>query len=357
MAIKCELTSDTDRGPGHGLLKVTGLEPTTGPLDFSLMRNQGNEPFLGRDGTWQGTEVWHSLSEVEDHGGISVIRLGPTIVDPVVGLPPNVAFRVTLATGAGKQAGTLKVSRPLLGSSAAMEAAPPPPPPPPPVKPEPAPPAEPEPAPEPPPAPKPAPPVSKPDPEPEPPKKSSMPLIVAAAAILLLVGGGSAAWFSCLIPGFGPDTCGADSAKVTPPPKPEAPKNCNGLDADACYGAATTALEAKDLELARQLYQQATKLGAVPANLRVAEMYDPDTWSAETSPEEKADWETAAYWYEEAARQGNVEGQIAAGRVLCRHAPGSFEQKRGLNFLRAASEQGGGEDVQSLLKECEAKAQ
>lgn len=353
MAIKCELTSDTDRGPGHGLLKVTGFEPTTEPVDFSLMRNQGTEPFLGRDGTWQGTEVWHSLSEVEDQGGVSVIRLGPTIVDPVVSLPPNVAFRVTLATGASKQVGTLKISRPLLGSSAAMEAAPPPPPPPP----EPEPPVEAEPAPTLEPAPEPAPPVSKPVPAPQPTKKSSMSLIVAAAVLLLLVGGGSAAWFTCLFPGFGPDTCGGKPTGGTTLPKPETPKNCKGLDANACYGVATTALEAKELELARQLYQQAAKLGAVPANVRVAEMYDPDTWSAETSPEDKADWETAAYWYEEAARLGDVQGQVGAGRVLCRHAPDSFEQKRGLNFLRAASEQGGGEDVQALLKECEAKAQ
>jgi hypothetical protein len=349
-------------------LKISGLGSIEGPVDLSLMRNQGTEPFLGRGRTWQGTEAWHEVGEFDDEGGAIVVRVGPDIVDPIVALPSNVAYRLTIATGASKQAGTLKINRPLLGSTAAAAAEAPPPPPPPPVQePEPIPVVEPELPPEPILEAEPPPPVTESPTEPAK-GKSWMPVAAAAIVLVLLVGGGAAAYFNCWIPGFGPAACDKKVAEEEPPkPEPKKkeepakvaalPSTCKGVDAEECYRIANTALEQKELETARQLFQQAARLGSVPANLRVAEMYDPDKWSAAVSPEEQPDWETAAYWYEEAARKGDVNGQIGAGRILCKHAPDTFEQERGLAFLQKAAEQGGGEAIQSLLKECEAKVQ
>ena len=374
MAIKCELGSDKDRGPGHGVLKITGLGTVEAPVDLSLMRNQGTEPYLGLSRAWQGTEIWHQVSDFEDEGDAVVVRVGPDIVDPIVALPSNVAYRLTIAMGASKQAGTLKINRPLLGSTAAAEEAAPLPPPPV-QEPDPAPiqavepelPAEPIVEDE-------APPPVTQQPSDLPKPKSLAPVVAVAAVLLLLVGGGAAAYFNCWIPGFGPAACKEealedktaetekakeqlDESKTEQVAKAVAASSCSGLGAEECYGVAKTAMEKKEIENARQLFQQAARLGSVHANLRVAEMYDPDTWSAEASPEEQPDWETAAYWYEEAARKGDADGQIGAGRVLCKHATDSFEQERGLSFLQKASQQGGGEEIQSLLKECEAKVQ
>ncbi len=82
-------------------------------------------------------------------------------------------------------------------------------------------------------------------------------------------------------------------------------------------------------------------------------MYDPEGWSADQSPAPKPDWDTAAYWYEEAARGGDQAGRQGAGRLLCRFGSGDFERGRGLQLLREASQQGA--DVQALIEACGGK--
>jgi TPR repeat protein len=120
---------------------------------------------------------------------------------------------------------------------------------------------------------------------------------------------------------------------------------------------AVKALEARRLEPARQLLQQAAKLGATEASLRLAEMYDPKTWSSDQSPVEQPDWETASYWYEEAARGGEARGMIGAGRLYCEFAVDPVFIERGLEWLRkAATAPDAGAEVKKLLTACEGKS-
>lgn len=368
MTLQCELSNDRERGPGHALLRLSGGGLPTGSLGYTLMRNQGTAPFLGQGGQWQATEYWHEAELFPGVEDAAILRWGPDLVDPLVVLPTTVALRLTLRADGTRQAATLKVLRPLLGSGAAaapIAAAPEPPPAPEPIS---VAPAEPtvELA---------VAPIETSEP-PNPPATSLWPWLLAGVVLLALASGGLYAYLQCLIPGFGSARCAAPPPQVvetapppqvaeTPPapppatPQPTPPgntpvaKTCTGLTADACLALADGALADKKKERARQLYQEATRLGAVAANVRLARMYDPEGWSAGQSPVGKPDWETAAYWYEEAARGGDQGGRQGAGRLLCRFGASEFERGRGLQLLREAAQQGA--DVQALIDACGGK--
>lgn len=117
--IQCELSSDRYRGRDHGILRVTGLQELSGPVYFSLMRNQGSERWLGTGGVWQSTCTWLSASDVETVGTTLLIQVGADVVEPIVSQPTNVVFRLFVAVGAERQAGVLRIVHPLLGSGAA----------------------------------------------------------------------------------------------------------------------------------------------------------------------------------------------------------------------------------------------
>jgi TPR repeat protein len=292
--------------------------------------------------------------------GELVIRVGPEIVDPIVAQPTTVAYRLTLAAGTTKDSGTLKVSRPLLGSEAASD--------------------------------------DRPDRaaeeaaaraaaeaeaarrraeeaanEPKPIVITPPPVVVeprrwgpiVALLVLAMIGSVGAAWLACLLPGIGPARCAGEVASIeetadegeTPPAAPpltSASASCSGLDAAACLAKAEQALDDGKLEPARQLFQEAAGLGSVEANNRMARMYDPETWNAQTSPVAEPDWETAVYWYEAAAKQNDVGGKAGAGRLLCQHAGTTFERKRAVEYLKAAAESGDA-SAKKLVAECEAK--
>ncbi len=366
MAVKADLSADRERGPGCGQIRITGLGDPEGPIDFSLMRNQGTQPYLGQGRVWQASETWHVAEEVAADSDAIIIPVGPEIIDPIVGQSANVAYRLTVASGTKKQVATLTVHRPLLGSSAAApdttavleqqqreeaarraaeeeeaarraaeeEAAQ-----------------------------RAALAVEEeaqrrreetevvPEPGPEDPGRTRRwPLIAALLVLLAVIGGSAGAWFGCLIEGFGPPTCNAQKSEPEPPR--EAELSCAGLtDGGACLDVARIALEQKKLEPARQLLQQAASLGSIEANLEIARMYDPETWSAETSPVAAANWETAVFWYEKAARQGDGTGQLAAGKLLCLNALTDFEKAQGRHYLDQAAKSGNGE-AQTLLSEC-----
>jgi len=362
--IRADLSADKERGPGHGRLRVSGFDPKGEAVELSLMRNQGTTPYLGNGGVWQATEEWHPAVDVERAGTELVIRVGPEIVDPIVTQPTTVAYRLTVAAGVARDVGTLTVTRPLLGSGAAHEdggsdlaaeeaaraaAA-----------------AAAEEAerkkvvvPEPP------PPIAVYPPEPVPVRPKKWPIVVVLALLALLSGVGGA-WYSCIFPGMGAARCSGlepkpepeTPATTVPEAKPETPAvattSCAGLDAAACLAKGDAALGAGELEPARQLFQEAAGLGSVEANLRMARMYDPETWSAKTSPVAEADWETAVYWYEAAAKQNDVAGKAGAGRLLCQNAGTGFERKRALEYLKAAAV-GGDEKAKAMIAECEAK--
>ncbi len=389
MAVKTELSADDEKGAGYGQLRISGLGQASGPIDFSLRRNQGNQPFLGNGRMWQATEAWHAAGDVIADGDTLVIPVGPEFVDPIVGQPTNVAYQLTIAAGTSKKVSSLNVRQPLFGSGAAapdesaaieqqrrddearraaedekrrlreaeeeearrhaaeQEAArravtdaearqlseqqdrPI---------------AEPE---------------TQPSTSPAGTKKR-WPMIAAIVALLVLVGGGAGAWFGCLIPGFRPAACKIDGSSPAPPDasesKSEASRDgelsCAGLsDGAACYRVAQKAIEQKKLEPARQLFQQAASLGSIEANLAVARMYDPETWSAEASPVEKPSWETAVFWYEKAARQGDVAAQVGGGKLLCKNAITDFEKSQGRTLLEQAANTGNAE-AKALVADC-----
>lgn len=367
MAIKCELVNDPGMGPGHGLIRVGGLEQTAGRLEFCLERNQGSAPFLGRDGGWQSQEYWHEA----EAGAVGIgegadmdaalgqapavpheIPVGPEIVDPIVSQPHSVVFRLTLSADGARYPCVLRIQRPLLGSGAYFEA-----------KPAPALQAEPEPVPEPVPVPEPEPiPAQEPPPEPAPlpvPRPSRR-LWLGLALLLVLAGAGAWAWWDCRIPALPGPQCQTAAPKTeqnteVQPISP--PQHCTGLSAEDCLAAAQKSLAANQPDAARQLFQEAAELGAPKAYIQLGRMYDPDTWSAETSPAANADWETAAYWYDEAARTGDKDGRLGAGRLYCRNTQDPAFLSHALELLRkSVAEAPGDAAAEALLKECEEKA-
>ncbi|MDS4072592.1 MAG: hypothetical protein RKL24_05480, partial [Defluviicoccus sp.] len=197
--------------------------------------------------------------------------------------------------------------------------------------------------------------------EPEPQRRRWM-LALIPAVLVLSVAAVAGSWYACLIPipGLVPARCTAESAAETAQPSAEvpaavaSPTSCAGLGVEECIRLAQTALSEKRLEPARQLFQQAVQLGGAQAAVALGRMYDPETWSAAASPAPAADWETAVYWYETAARAGDVAGLLGAGRLLCREAKSDIERRQGLKYLREAETKGAAE-AKALIPACEAK--
>jgi hypothetical protein len=367
MAIRCELVNDPVMGPGHGLIRIGGLEQTADRLEFCLERNQGPAPFLGKDGGWQAQEYWHEVAagpagtgeagNIEAAPGQALpipheIPVGPGLVDPIVSQPYSVVFRLTLSVDSARYPCVLRIQRPLLGSGAYFEA-----------RPAPAPQPEPEPVPEPAPLPEPEPiPAPEPLPEPVPVPVPGSPrrLWLGFALLLALAGAGAWAWWDCRIPALPGPQCQTAAPKMernaeVQPISP--PQHCTGLSAEECLAAAQKSLAAHQPDAARQLFQEAAELGAPEAYIQLGQMYDPETWSIETSPAANADWETAAYWYDEAARTGDKDGMLGAGRLYCRNTQDPAFLSHALELLRKfVLEAPGDAAAEALLKECEEKA-
>lgn len=125
---------------------------------------------------------------------------------------------------------------------------------------------------------------------------------------------------------------------------------CGGCE--ECFEDAQRLVQEGDLIGAKQYYQRLARKGSVPANVCVARMHDPEIWSEATSPEKEPNWEIAAYWYEKAARQGDLEAQLGAGRVLCRHGTSSLDHSQGIKWLEQAVASGAGDEAQAMLNEC-----
>ncbi|MFO1119620.1 MAG: hypothetical protein U1E38_05765 [Rhodospirillales bacterium] len=124
MAIRAELSADLEMGPGNGLLRIAGLSGnTSGPLHFSLRRNQGTAQFLGTDGRWQAAETWHEAGDAADAAEEITLPLGPVLIDRIVEQPTTVTYQFTVTIGAARHVTSLRVLRPLFGSDAAAPAA------------------------------------------------------------------------------------------------------------------------------------------------------------------------------------------------------------------------------------------
>ncbi|MGY6216115.1 hypothetical protein ACW73L_13235 [Methylolobus aquaticus] len=350
MAIKCELRNDAARGPGYGVIRIAGLPVGTVPAVFCLERNQDALPYLGPGGRWQAQEAWHPVASAEPTGETAVeLPVGPEIVDALVEQPQHVMCRLSVDCGGGPQAGALKLQRPLLSSraqgfvaaSVAVEA----------------------------PAPEPEPedfvdespdeilvvPLAEPVPPVQDRSRWRIVLWIAIPLLLLAAVGGWL-WWDCRVPGLPGPHCapGAAPEMAVTPPAETLPRNCGGLDGEACLALAVRATESGQLDQARQLLQEAGSLGAVKAYVRLAQMYDPGTWVADRSPVAQPDWETAAYWYDEAARSGDDEGKPGAGRLYCANASDPAFLSHGAELLRQAVAAAPGDaGLAEALKNCE----
>jgi len=79
-------------------------------------------------------------------------------------------------------------------------------------------------------------------------------------------------------------------------------------------------------------------------------MYDPAYFSKDTSPLPNADPETAAYWYEGPAKDGNVVAQRNLGRVMMEQSPSGFLRDRAVQWLEKAANAGDAEAADLLSK-------
>ena len=109
---------------------------------------------------------------------------------------------------------------------------------------------------------------------------------------------------------------------------------------EAANATARQLAERGKSDLALLVHQHAARAGYTDSHLAVARMYDPDTWSAQSSPLPQPDAETAGYWYEPAARAGNLEAQRQLGKILVAMHPRGFQREKGKEWLGKAAAAG-----------------
>jgi TPR repeat protein len=167
-------------------------------------------------------------------------------------------------------------------------------------------------------------------------------LIGGAVAVALLVAGG--AWY------FKDKLFGEQATEaVVPPAQPAIPTTLAGArqflasnpGADESFGLAEKFREAKQLDGAFLLLRNAAGKGNAAAALALGEMYDPATYSPETSPLPAPNPTQAAEWYKQAAEAGIAEAQYRYGVLLM---SGKTEEpngpEKGVAWLQKAADQG-----------------
>ena len=139
--------------------------------------------------------------------------------------------------------------------------------------------------------------------------------------------------------------------RPTPPAvvQPEIPTTLEGArqflagnpGADESFGQAERFRQAKQLDGAFLLLRNAAGKGSAPAALALGEMYDPATYSPETSALPAPNPAQAAEWYRQAAEGGIAEAQFRLGQLLL---SGKTEEPNGpelgIAWLRKAADQG-----------------
>lgn len=378
MSIKPKFVSNET--PGFAEIRIPDYTATGDQVEIAIKRS-GDGSYLGDSG-WLTNENWLSVN-IQDDNGECVIPIGPSQVDPLASCLSSFMFQLFLKDGGAAVAGVIKKTSVTLlssqaggagmtstvGSIAAGTTTP---------------------APEPEPVEEPAcveEPVSIPEPEPQPEPQpartveasaessSKKGLFIALAVIALLLVGGAIAFYSGLFDSKTDDPATATPATPTPevsstqtpaptqslpPAAPTAPTLttrqivqdflATNPDAPALLAKAEEMKAEGRLDGAMLLYRQAAGKGDAKAALLLARMYDPKYFSKETSPLPNADAETAAYWYEGPAKNGDVEAQRELGRVLIEQNPSGFQKEKAVEWLTKAAE-GGDAEAQSLLSQ------
>ncbi|MET1027673.1 MAG: hypothetical protein ABWY00_10930 [Dongiaceae bacterium] len=372
MAVKAEIFGE---GPGLARIRLSGIDIPAGDCTIQIQRNQSPDSYLGLTGQWQSSpDCWHQLSGRDVtaiSGGIEFL-IGERLVDPILTVQAQNAFRLSLRSTAGAVTTTALVPstrQPLLASAARHEA-----------------PAE---VPEPIPAPKPveapiaveapAPTMTlKADPadhfgapireaddrekSPAPAKSRKGLLLGVLAAVVVLGGAAAAAYFYLKPQGQQP----AQTAAVAPTEQStreilQAFMKDNP-DAAAIVGKADKMKSDGNIDAAVYLYRQGADRGDAHSALQLGILYDPgETVAAAGAPANAPangtvntlakSSDTAAFWYGKAADAGLAEAQRRLGNLLTKdHPADSGEFKNGVTLLQAASKQGDAE-ASAKLKE------
>lgn len=346
MAVKAELLGGA---PGSARIRLSGIVGSTPLATMQIRRNQGVEVFLGLDGQWQASpDCWHRIDAAAGvvTDGRAEIAIGKLLVDPIVRVQTQNAFRLTLRAGDKTYTADLLLSaqHPLLASDARQTVTPPiaasaivePPV----VMPEPV--------------------VQTVLPPVEPPTKDERignierqpkgrgTLLAGALVVLLLaMGAGGYYWYTS-----------GDAATGEAAPAAAPPTNREMLiafmnqkpDAAAIVGKADEMLQAANVDAAVYLYRQGADLGDAKSALQLGLLYDPDGTTLAGSTLAKSS-DTAAFWYGKAADAGLAEAQRRLGNVLTKaHPAGSGEFDAGIAALKAAIKQGDA-DAAARLKE------
>lgn len=340
MAVKLELTTDPVLGPGNGILRLSGLalppdQPEPAELRIGIERNQGKDCWLGQ-GAWTAQAFHRNVAarRLED-GGIEA-RLGSDVVDLLATQGANVMFRMHVGWNETTEIGRLVLRNLLPSQARGAESLTVPPPP---LSPPPTPSPEPEPEPE----PEPTPPPPSPSPQPTSEPKGRIPLVPVALGLILAVLLGVGGFY---LLGDGKDAKTEQPAPpvVAAPVEPD--RNAIALWLQGGPAVAEMLEKAKTLfdqghpDLGMVVLQHTAQQGSVDAHLKLAALYDPATWTAETSPMPEPDPETAAYWYEAPAEAGNPWAGFRLGALLTTIDPDGFQGRKGLDWLQKAAEAG-----------------
>jgi hypothetical protein len=310
--------------PGHALLRVGELEAAPEGLTISIQRQQGPDSHLADDG-WRRTETWLQPDRVERRRDLLEFHLGPEICDRLAGIA---TVRLRVREPDIGVVGTTVVAWPAMLTSGAIGRSgrpdddtlrlrtPEPPPP------------EPQPKPElPPPLPPPRPELrGATRPAPPPRRSGATGWIAALVAVLVIAGGGYYAYRTYF---HKPGAAAIASSTATNAASEMAQKSVRDRvgeylatkpTPEAMLAKAHEFAKANDLGAAFLVFRSAAETGNVPAELEVADFYDPLTQppKADFTP----DGPRAADWYERAAIAGSAEAQRKLGLLLAKGGGG-----------------------------------
>lgn len=178
--------------------------------------------------------------------------------------------------------------------------------------------------------------------------KSRWPFWTAAAALVFVLTAGLG-WYLWLRPA---SVTSATMSAETPVTLEEARRVLATEPPPAEALARAQAHAAKgELQGAFLLYRYAAEKGDMGASIALAAMYDPATYSAQTSPLPAPNPTEAARWYEPAAQAGQAEAQYRLGMLLKSGATADLDgPEKGVAWLRKAADQGYGPAQEELKK-------
>jgi len=300
--LKLELRAAQNSIPGQGELRIQGWQETSAGLELAVQRNQDGY-YLDASGNWSASQRWSPLADVSDAGDHLLSVVGPWLVDPLTA-DQRMTYMFYLRNADGSDKGVLRIVGELLSSAAAGKPA---------VT------ATPVLAPEPPPSAFQSEPLLPPEPKTEPPvkpeqplvpppqKTSRLPLLILLVALLLIVAG-LVWWWMSRADGAAPTQ--AASSPCSPQILSSSQDDLALLqacvksqpDSAQVLELIKAGQQAKRCNLVQRLYAYKAQSGDVDIALAYARQYDPEGFTPGACID-KADGETAAYWYERVLEQ------------------------------------------------------